>query len=281
MTDQTTATLVLVDEECQSQKNRVYDNSPIPEHAQRRSQHDEQQEQRPQAELEAGAGWRCGGLGFWFAHVILLVDVNLIVTRQYRRQDRALQMGCDKGCPVIASGTCAAGAAERQDVRSRGGAERNPRNKKWCGPCRVAALQSPDGRGCDAATRLLLVCARNREFRCAPLPAIRSKPVVVEPQQAQLTSDAGLLPIRQLDEQLGLTAQFAAALHDPRDPAGNHAFLPANGPHAGLRHPGRLCRPERPRRAPLRSALQAPRRPLARRPGVGQPAHLVPLRERH
>jgi hypothetical protein len=38
------------------------------------------------------------------------------------------------------------------------------------------------------------------------------KPVVVEPQQAQLTSDAGLPPMRQLDEQLGLTAQFAAAL---------------------------------------------------------------------
>jgi hypothetical protein len=43
------------------------------------------------------------------------------------------------------------------------------------------------------------------------------KPLVVEPQQAQLTSDAGLSPIRQLDEQLGLTAQFAAAIHDPRD----------------------------------------------------------------
>jgi len=52
------------------------------------------------------------------------------------------------------------------------------------------------------------------------------KPVVVEPQQAQLTSDAGLLPFRQLDEQLGLTAQFAAVLHDRRAPEGStHSFL--------------------------------------------------------
>ena len=42
------------------------------------------------------------------------------------------------------------------------------------------------------------------------------KAIVVAPQEAQLTSDAGLLPIRQFDEQFGLTAQFAAALHDPR-----------------------------------------------------------------
>jgi hypothetical protein len=52
------------------------------------------------------------------------------------------------------------------------------------------------------------------------------KPVVVEPQQAQLTSDAGLLPFRQLDEYLGLTAQFAAVLRDPRDhEASTHSFL--------------------------------------------------------
>jgi hypothetical protein len=41
-------------------------------------------------------------------------------------------------------------------------------------------------------------------------------PLVVEVSAAQLTSDAGLLPLRQFDHQIGLTAQFAAALVDPR-----------------------------------------------------------------
>ena len=51
-------------------------------------------------------------------------------------------------------------------------------------------------------------------------------PVVVEPVEAFLSTDAGLLPIRQLDEALGLTKQFAAALIDPR--IGNaltHSYL--------------------------------------------------------
>lgn len=43
-------------------------------------------------------------------------------------------------------------------------------------------------------------------------------PVVVEPSAGQLSSDAGLLPFRQLDERLGLTRSFAAVLNDPRDP---------------------------------------------------------------
>src|SRR5262245_19244119 len=43
-------------------------------------------------------------------------------------------------------------------------------------------------------------------------------PVVVAPAAGQLTSDAGLLPFRQLDQRLGLTAAFAQALNDPRDP---------------------------------------------------------------
>lgn len=41
-------------------------------------------------------------------------------------------------------------------------------------------------------------------------------PIVVEPSRAQLSSDGGLLPLRQFDEQIGLTRQFAQALHDSR-----------------------------------------------------------------
>jgi hypothetical protein len=45
-----------------------------------------------------------------------------------------------------------------------------------------------------------------------------AKSIVVETSRAQLSSDAGLLPIRQFDEQIQLTGQFAAALQDLRDP---------------------------------------------------------------
>ena len=40
---------------------------------------------------------------------------------------------------------------------------------------------------------------------------LTSKAIVVEPAAAQVSSDAGLLPFRQLDERLGLTRQFADA----------------------------------------------------------------------
>jgi hypothetical protein len=51
-------------------------------------------------------------------------------------------------------------------------------------------------------------------------------PIQIEVSDAPLTSDAGLLPLRQFDERIGLTARFAAALNDPRDPdLIDHSFL--------------------------------------------------------
>jgi DDE family transposase len=44
------------------------------------------------------------------------------------------------------------------------------------------------------------------------------RPLVVEVNDAPLSSDAGLLPLRQLDQRLGFTRQLADALHDRRDP---------------------------------------------------------------
>jgi hypothetical protein len=45
-----------------------------------------------------------------------------------------------------------------------------------------------------------------------------SRPVEIEISPAPLSSDAGLLPVRQLDQTIRLTEQFAAALDDRRDP---------------------------------------------------------------
>jgi hypothetical protein len=51
-------------------------------------------------------------------------------------------------------------------------------------------------------------------------------PLVIEPSPGQLSGDAGLLPIRQFDQRIGLTRAFAEALEDPRDPdLTEHAFL--------------------------------------------------------
>jgi hypothetical protein len=51
-------------------------------------------------------------------------------------------------------------------------------------------------------------------------------PLVIEPSPGQLSTDAGLLPIRQFDERVGLTRAFADALDDPRDPGlTEHTYL--------------------------------------------------------
>jgi len=54
----------------------------------------------------------------------------------------------------------------------------------------------------------------------------RSKPVVVEPSAAQVFSDAGLLPFRQLDEHLGLSARLLHFLaSDSLKTPPNQAFV--------------------------------------------------------
>jgi len=51
-------------------------------------------------------------------------------------------------------------------------------------------------------------------------------PIVVEPSRARLSSDGGLLPLRQFDEQIGFTRQFGEALQDSRVPGLiDHTFL--------------------------------------------------------
>ena len=53
-----------------------------------------------------------------------------------------------------------------------------------------------------------------------------SRPIKVEVSRAALSSDAGLLPVRQFDERIGLTRLFAEALKDTRDPTfTEHALL--------------------------------------------------------
>jgi hypothetical protein len=51
-------------------------------------------------------------------------------------------------------------------------------------------------------------------------------PVIIEPSAGQLTGDAGLLPIREFDERIGLTRALTDALDDSRDPdLTEHSFL--------------------------------------------------------
>jgi hypothetical protein len=51
-------------------------------------------------------------------------------------------------------------------------------------------------------------------------------PPVIAPSSGQLSSDAGLLPVRQFDQRIGLTRAFAEALDDARDPdLTEHPFL--------------------------------------------------------
>src|SRR5262249_31829775 len=156
---------------------------------------------------------------------------------------------------ITAGSSPAGGTAEWTGVRhqhgliSRPHAGSNPASATlWSGS--VVAARRPGKRGRPGSTpgrtslsadyslpvergglRASLTCCSDKSFRPARGPPMSlqsappllfdflpDRPVVIETSDACLSSDAGLLPIRQLDEQLGFTQQLAAALDDPRDP---------------------------------------------------------------
>jgi len=92
-----------------------------------------------------------------------------------------------------------------------------------------------------------------------------SRPVEIEISDSPLTSDAGLLPIAQFDERIGLTRQFAAALKDLRDPAFvQHSMLSMVRPRVfGLMADYGDQDDHRP--PPLGPVLNAPAGPLPKR----------------
>ena len=66
----------------------------------------------------------------------------------------------------------------------------------------------------------------SHSVRQRTLSFLGSKPVIIETSSAQLTSDAGLLPMREFDEAMGFTRGFADALEDTRDARyTTHSFL--------------------------------------------------------
>jgi hypothetical protein len=82
---------------------------------------------------------------------------------------------------------------------------------------------------------------RSCTLACPRILDFFGTPLVIEPSPGQLSGDAGLLPIRQFDERVGLTQSFAAALDDHRDSdLTEHTFLEMV---PRLRHPGRLRGP--------------------------------------
>ena len=90
---------------------------------------------------------------------------NRVAMSLNRRCGEVKPMG-RRGCiPVIVSGTSATGAAERQDLNSRGWSAAQPPESRSYGPCRVAALPSPD---CAPSSRryaaLVGFCSRPRVF---------------------------------------------------------------------------------------------------------------------
>jgi len=75
-------------------------------------------------------------------------------------------------------------------------------------------------------------------------------PFVVEPHEVQVSSDTGILPIRQFDDQIRLHGSVHRLSQRPGRPEPDRPRPGRNGPPKDLRHPGRLRELQRPLHAP-------------------------------
>jgi hypothetical protein len=71
--------------------------------------------------------------------------------------------------------------------------------------------------------------------------------LVIEPSHGQLSSGAGLLLVRQFDERIGLTRDFAEAMDGPPRHRPHGAHLLRAGPRPRRWQPRRFPGPGRPR----------------------------------
>jgi hypothetical protein len=127
-------------------------------------------------------------------------------------------------------------------------------------------------------------------------------PLVIEPSPGQLSSDSGLLPVRQFDQHIGLTRAFAEALDDTRDPGcdlamdrlSDHRFvansfrlyLHAAAMNLLVRLRRFIAEPLPPLAPPAETPVSPVSRPgevAARADGAGVPAEALPgaARQRH
>ena len=101
------------------------------------------------------------------------------------------------------------------------------------------------------------------------------KPIVVEPVEAHLSTDAGLLPIRQFDDSIGVDGTVCRSIARRVLWSGIDAQLFGDDAVACLRHPGWIRGPERPRRPAERCCLQTGGGTLAGGRGPGKSAYLA------
>ena len=113
------------------------------------------------------------------------------------------------------------------------------------------------------------------------LSPVENKELCVRFAGGRLSSDGGVLVLREIEKRLGLAARLAGCLSDARDPASTtHSYADMIG-GAHVRHRLRIRGLRRPRRAALRSGVQAGLwSPARERSRSDVAADLVQARER-